>query len=356
LNAGAALFHIIQSIIVFSIIGWLDTKPIKQHYTNVSVKIPIYNASNQQIIGYNGSVDSIRPVDFLNKKPGTFPLFKTISIWREINKDKNNDPMKFSKVRAMSSDFFIETREIHSGDIDVRYIIAAFFALSGIFQIIGGYFYANKTGSRLRFVEYSFSASIMIMAIAVEAGIRDLYIIVVMFILIWITQMLGLLAETLSEISERGDYFVDEPLLGSLGAWSWLLPHFCGWATCVAAYAPILDHFHESSKASDTQAPDFVNVIIYLQFALFSCFGIVQLYSLLRRTYVIQTYSGVHNSSVPLMKYSSSMSSEDSEPSTREYLLANIADTTERIYIVLSFTAKTLLAWLILSPIITDAM
>jgi len=33
-----------------------------------------------------------------------------------------------------------------------------------------------------------------------------------------------------------------------------------------------------------------------------------------------------------------------------------VADTTERVYIVLSFTAKTLLAWLILSPIMTDAI
>jgi len=352
LNAGAALFHAVQSILVFSLIAWLDSKPLKQRYNTITTQVPIYNASTQAIIGYE-NVTNRTEVDFMNKRPGVFPLFRTISIWHKID---DNKPMEFSKIRAMSSDFIIETRNLESGSVDVRYIIASFFALSCAFQILGGYFYAGKIGARLRFVEYSFSASIMIVAIGVESGIRDLYTITMMFVLIWVTQMLGLLAESLSEFSERSEMLREEPLIGIFGAWCWLVPHVAGWATCVAAYAPIIDNFHESNKASATKAPGFVNVVIYLQFALFSCFGIVQLYSLIRRTYIIQEYGSAGDSGMSLMRSSAYSNDDGAVASTKDQRLFYVADTTERVYIVLSFTAKTLLAWLILSPIMTDAI
>ena len=356
LNTAAALFHGIQSIVVFSLIAWLNSKPIKQTFISSETQKDTYNASTMQGVWYPNVTNMTRiQLDFMNQRPGVFPLFRTIGVWHKVDDGQKHDPMQYSKIRAMSSDFFIENRDMSSGEIDVRYIAASFFGLSCIFQIFGGYLYSGKIGSRLRFIEYSFSASIMIMAIAVESGIRNTYTIIMMFVLTWVTQILGLLAETMSEISEKAEVHQDEPILGTFGVWSWLAPHIAGWATCIAAYAPIIDNFHESNKASETKAPGFVNVIVYLQFTLFSCFGIVQLYSLVRRTNIIQSYTGSSDSSMSLMR-SAAYGSDDSNMSTREALLANVADTTERIYIVLSFTAKTLLAWLILSPIITDAV
>jgi hypothetical protein len=241
----------------------------------------------------------------------------------------------------MSSDYYIEQRDLQSGEIDVRYIIVTFFALSGAFQFIEGYFFEFQFTPRLRFIEYSITASIMILAIAVESGIRDLYTLQMMFVLTWVTQLLGMLADALSVLSEKMTYSIEnEPIFLVLGSWSWVFPHIAAWATCISAYAPILDSFFESNKASDTKAPGFVNVIVNLQLGLFTCFGFAQLYSLVKRTYIIndqQNYQSLYRSS-------------------KSQQLQDLAINVERIYILLSFTAKTLLAWLILSPIITDAV
>jgi len=352
LNLSAAIFHGIQSVLVFALIGWLNGKAIVPKYiqNGTATTMTRFNSTLNQTETYN--VSTQRELDFMNVRPGVFHLHRMINVWHKID-DKSSQAVlsvsEFGKIRAMSSDFFVEIRQLKSGEIDVRYVIACFFALSCIFQLLGGYFYNGKIGGRLRFVEYSFSASIMILAIGVESGIRDLYTLEMMFVLIWATMMLGLLAEVLSSISENLDAAAaSEPILEWLGAWSWVIPHVAGWATCVAAYAPIIDNFYESNSASSSKAPGFVNIIVYLQFGLFSCFGFVQLYSLFRRTIVLnqggeQPWTGG--------RFRGALSTTN-----KNRPLEDIADSTERMYIILSFSAKTLLAWLILSPIITDAI
>jgi len=354
LNLSAAIFHGIQSIIVFALIGWLNGKAIVPKYVqNGTVTMTRFNAATNQNETYN--VSTMRELDFMNIRPGVFHLHRMINVWHKLD-DKESKAIlsvsEFGKVRSMSSDFFVETRQLKSGEIDVRYVIASFFALSCIFQLLGGYFYNGKIGARLRFVEYSFSASIMILAIGVESGIRDLYTLEMMFVLIWVTMMLGLLAEVLSSVSEKLD--ASEPIFDWLGTWSWVIPHVAGWATTVAAYAPILDNFYESNSASSTKAPGFVNIIVNLQFGLFSCFGLVQLYSLYRRSIILGQSEEV--SSQPWPYGARPQPKPPTVYDTKSNSLNQIADSAERMYIILSFTAKTLLAWLILSPIITDAI
>lgn len=357
LNLSAAIFHGIQSILVFAIIGWLNGKAITPKYVQNGTKIMTrFNATSNQTETYNAT--SMRELDFMNVRPGIFHLHRMINVWHKLDNQEESSKIlsvsDFGKVRAMSSDFFVETRQLKSGEIDVRYVIACFFALSCLFQLLGGYFYNGKIGARLRFVEYSFSASIMILAIGVESGIRDLYTLEMMFVLIWVTMMLGLLAEVLSAVAEKLDVVaVSEPILDWLGAWSWVIPHVAGWATCVAAYAPIIDNFHESNSASSSKAPGFVNIIVYLQFGLFSCFGFVQLYSLFSRTLVLN-----RSEEAPSQQWPSpdSLRTLARPTNNKSSPLDEIADSAERMYIILSFSAKTLLAWLILSPIITDAV
>lgn len=338
-NYGAAFFHLIQCIISVAILAWLESKPLHSKFLATKKTNWFINTTTNQ----NYSVDTWTnsSIDFLNKKSGVFPIHRTINVWHKIDTKVNADVWEMSKIRAMSSDYYIEQRDLQSGEIDVRYIIVTFFALSGAFQFIEGYFFEFQFTPRLRFIEYSITASIMILAIAVESGIRDLYTLQMMFVLTWVTQLLGMLADALSVLSEKMTYSIEnEPIFLVLGSWSWVFPHIAAWATCISAYAPILYSFFESNKASDTKAPGFVNVIVNLQLGLFTCFGFAQLYSLVKRTYIIndqQNYQSLYRSS-------------------KSQQLQDLAINVERIYILLSFTAKTLLAWLILSPIITDAV
>jgi hypothetical protein len=199
-------------------------------------------------------------------------------------------------------------------------------------------------GVRLRFVEYSFSASIMIIAIGAEAGIQDIYTLEMMFALTWVTMILGLLADVLIMLPVNSADV--EPIFKVFGVWTWTIPHVSGWITFLAAYGPILDTFIQSSSKSEISAPGFVHVIVFLQFFLFGCFGLVQLYSLVKKTYLvmavegsIKTYALVGNWGFEFVRD-----------------VANLQETVEVMYITLSFTAKTLLCWLILSPILIGAI
>lgn len=314
LNAIAAFFHTLQSVLVFGLIGWLNSRPY-------------------------GSA--------------TFRVDKFINIWHKF--ENTTDMQSMIKNRAaMNSDFYVEAKVLEAGSLDVRYIIAFFFALSAGFQTWGAYVLNPRTVFRLRFIEYSFSASIMMLAIAVEAGVRDVYSLEMMFILIWVTMILGILADFTSDIMTYLDpiAYSKEPVLASLGLWAWLVPHVAGWVTCCSAYIPVIDMFTESSKHSETKAPGFVHVIIYLQFALFSCFGFVQLYALTMRTLILAG----GNRPIPMeLLQEESQLFLDGQAGYVSMRLRVVMENAERAYITLSFVAKTLLAWLILSPLIANS-
>ena len=222
------------------------------------------------------------------------------------------------------------------GYLDVRYIIFSFFLLSCVFQAVEA-LAGDYTGPRLlRFVEYSFSSSIMIIAIAVQVGLSDIYIIVGMFTLMFATNILGLIAELLCFLAEQG----------TISIWLWTVPHLLGWVTCIVAYAPLLDAYLQTARCSDKSPPGFVNVIVFLEFFMFISFGFVQVYSLLSKTTRFlysptSSYSQV--SPADLMD----TNNYDGHPAQSSQ---DITDTADLAYVTLSFTAKTLLAWLILAP------
>ena len=241
LNFVAAALHGVQAIAVFALITWLNTQP-------------------RSGMLFNG---------------GHFDLVRVVPVWRETT---------------------IDSVIVDSGSIDVLYVILAFFILSAVFQCAGGLLSVPTMMARLRYVEYSFSAAIMMLAIALEAGIRDLYTLQCMFVLIWTTQMLGLLADVVSDFATRPlllaerYYCVEVPQSSEL--WLWVLPHAAGWATCMSAYAPAIDVFLQSAARSERHPPDFVTAIVLVELVLFSCFGVVQTYGLLSKTLLCLGWDG----------------------------------------------------------------
>jgi hypothetical protein len=230
-----------------------------------------------------------------------------------------------------------------AGYLDVRYLIFSFFLLSCLFQAVEALFLSPEyQGPRLlRFVEYSISSSVMILAIAIQVGLTDIYILVCIFTLMFATNLLGLVAELLCFLAETSQ--------GALSIWLWTLPHGIAWVTCLVAYAPLLDAYLQSTRCSDRSPPGFVHVIIFLEFFMFISFGFVQVYSLASKTtrYLLTGAEGYQMHPVAATGASYYYTTK-----TPEYQSQDITDTADLAYIVLSFTAKTLLAWLILAPVL----
>jgi hypothetical protein len=324
LNLAAALLHAAQAVTVIALTAWLDAKP--------------------------------KPPKPLLFDGGHFTLERTVRVWNA------NDT-----ITALS---------VPSGTVDVRVMMIAFFTLSALFQGAASVFMRGRSGA-LRYVEYSFSAAVMIMAIALEAGIRDVYTLQCMFVLTWVTMLLGIVAE-----------YVQTPQT----PWLWLLPHCAGWVTCVSAYAPILDAFLLSANRSEKQAPSFVRVLVFLEFVMFSCFGFVQAYALTAKAFVYNDdaegeeaggggsgggvdsrNSNGSSSSIMMMRRMDTLQQkqrllppynyygqgeealehEDAAEAAPGGRVHAIEERAELVFIVLSLAAKTLLCWIILAPTLT---
>lgn len=183
---------------------------------------------------------------------------------------------------------------------NVSYIIAAFFALSAFFHFLVSsklFFVKYIDGLEhhkniFRWVEYSLSSSLMIYVIAQLCGINDY------------AALLAIVGTNVSMIlfGWLQEKFV-EP-----GAGQWL-PFIFG---CIAGAVPwiiILIQLLTPGGSSQTSAPGFVYGIVISLFIFFNCFALVQ-YKQYR-----------------------------AKGKWADYLRG------ERAYIILSFTAKSLLAW-----------
>lgn len=310
-----------------------------------------------------------------------------IISWMETRSQMFFSGGKFDLVRVApvwQKKSMIQTLVMPTGQIDVMYIIFSFFMLSAVFQCAGAML--PGFARYLRFVEYSISASIMMMGIALEAGIRDVYTLQAMFVLMWATQLFGIVAEILSHFAvqiwatESGavlatNQFQSEyhnappkqrrnasgPLL-----WLWIVPHAAGWVTCMSAYGPAIDVYLQSSSHSDQKPPVFVTALVFIELILFSCFGLVQTYVLVSKTLLCispshpiengrnMPFRNSRSNLFTLETNSDRFSEAQSFDPPRLDDFYGIEIRGEYAFVILSLVAKTLLGWIIISPMIVS--
>lgn len=162
--------------------------------------------------------------------------------------------------------------------LDYGWMIISFHLLSFAFQLAAaltdccekgvlGYRYSdmiNKGRNPLRFIEYSISASIMLMIIALINGIIDIHLLFCIAVLTASCQLCGLVVEYIDDINMK-----------------WI-NHLNGWLTFCAAYWCITRAFIASAEAVDGVSPPyFVYLIVLILFLLYASFGMVQLVELM---------------------------------------------------------------------------
>jgi hypothetical protein len=153
----------------------------------------------------------------------------------------------------------------------------------------------KKAMNPYRWYEYAFSSSIMIVLIGTFVGVWDLWSLVMIFVLNAMMIMFGYLMEKLNQHTETTD-------------WSpFLLGCIAGGTPWVALYA----YFIAAIRSVNADVPTFVYLILFIYFILFNIFAV---------NMVLQ-YKGVGR--------------------WKDYLYG------ERTYILLSFIAKSILAWLV---------
>lgn len=170
---------------------------------------------------------------------------------------------------------------IPDSGVNLGILIIAFHGLSFLFQgiawlqplsckegLLGFRYQEDVEGGKnyLRFLEYSFSASIMLVAIALLNGIFDINLVACITVLTAATQLCGLAAEYLLAQDEEKNFMIATLL------------HLVGWLQFFCAYGVIFHaYIRSATNDPDVQPPWFVTLIVIVIFILYGIFGAVQL-------------------------------------------------------------------------------
>ena len=150
--------------------------------------------------------------------------------------------------------------------------IATFFLLSCIFQLYATLRYVgNPLGNiRTRYLEYSLSASIMMVCIPLEVRIQEYYFLFTLFFSMFVTNILGYFADLAKTDLPDSDFYY--------------YIHILSWMVCVTGYGSILATYASNvTSHKEIQPPWFVHVIVFVMAALFCGFGLVQTYDFSKR-------------------------------------------------------------------------
>ena len=208
-------------------------------------------------------------------------------------------PISGSFLRFNNSTQQLEPASKVLFNLSLPSLIVIFFVLSSIAHLVVATLYKKKYADNLaaginkaRWLEYSLSASVMIVAIGLLVGIYDVSSLLMMFALTAIMNLMGLVMEVHNQTTKKTNW-----LCFNIGSLSGIIP----WAV-VAGYLWL--------GASDgSKAPTFVYWIFVSIFVFFSCFALN----------MFMQYKKVGR--------------------WKDYLYG------ERMYIILSLVAKSLLAW-----------
>lgn len=193
----------------------------------------------------------------------------------------------------------LEPATVQLFSLSVPLLVALFFFLSSAAHLFIATVYRKKYDTdlsrgmnKVRWIEYSASASVMMVAIALLVGVYDFTNLLMIFVLIAIMNLLGLVMEVHNQTTKKT---------------SWI----SYWIGCLAGLVPwlVIGFYFWLSADQGSAPPAFVYWIFVSIFLFFSCFAV---------NMVLQ-YKKIGP--------------------WKDYLYG------ERAYIILSLVAKTLLAW-----------
>ena len=279
-------------------------------------------------------------------------LSTKIAVWERVSNtsatckwdDGCANPVSKPPVITTANDgkFLIYDTDSDYGTLSLAPLVLSFSALSFVFQFARPFLgygesdYLDEIERRInwvRFVEYSLSATTMILAVAFVLNIQDVGSVAMLATSTAVTQLFGLVGELMLERKNgtyREDLFV--------AAW---ISHLSGWVLQFGVFFTIFVSYFQSVEQAASNGgespPAFVYAIVLSMAILFGSFGIVQFLDFIHRTmYDKEGASG------PL-------------GCKQGKCCGCVAhDTFELAYIGLSLSAKTLLSILVASNLFLD--
>jgi hypothetical protein len=230
---------------------------------------------------------------------------------------------------SRSPKYVVETLTMDYGELDTRITIILFHFLSFLFQFLNSWdetaymsVLKKGNGNVSHFIEYSISASLMIISICAQLGVTDIFIIVNVFGNSWACMMFGFFAEIFYDESPSSG--VSFHMKGvEYHITNFWIAHVAGWISLAFAMSAVYSNLGLVILCTDmpSKVPGFVWAMVAVESFLFLCFGFVQLFEFIYKPFT----------------------SDDKNYKLR----VKWALRTEYIYITLSASAKVLLGAII---------
>jgi len=251
-----------------------------------------------------------------NDKDQVFKLSENYAPWVANNGTCPPIGANCTSSFKVSEEWCVETCSDTTSDLSLWWLIIAFHFLSFVFQTLAmaewnipccGFSCVrtnyieevDETGTNpLRMVEYSVSATLMQISIALILGVWDRLTIIGVAVLTAVTMISGLIAEQLK---------YDRKSI----AW---VAHFNGWLSMIGVWVILGRQFLFTIEKSTEKPPNFVYVIVVVIGILYTGFALVQ---------------------------TADLALTGTEKSVKRHRAVELA------YCVLSLTSKTFLGWII---------
>lgn len=242
---------------------------------------------------------------FSDLKLNSKDLMQSITVWNTFNSTNKTCAGVPTCFKTAEDEFLISTKQIKSGSLTLEFLILSFSALSFIFQGIRPFIgivvkgtpkgtqkrdiyndYLDEVATRinwLRWIEYSFSATCMILAIGfvVDPNI-EFSTVLLTSTSTAATQLCGLVGELMLEMNPLAGLKSPANLLPA-----WVI-HFTGWILQIGVFASIFNAYTQSVAYADeheaVSPPWFVGLIVWGEAVLFGSFGLTQLFDFLDRS------------------------------------------------------------------------
>lgn len=172
----------------------------------------------------------------------------------------------------------------------IQMLIIAFVVITAIFHI---FYYLNinnsyakaigRNNNSFRWIEYSITATIMVVAILVLSGVKS-----------WDTTILAVVSTIV--IMLQGD--IVEKALARGSKSDTIIPTFVGWILLLAVFYIIFRNFSkrlQEARDSGFELPKWLNGVVWPMLIWFGCFGVIQLVQIFKggkyvkyeKTYVV---------------------------------------------------------------------
>ncbi|MEO5627884.1 MAG: heliorhodopsin HeR [Candidatus Saccharimonadales bacterium] len=173
--------------------------------------------------------------------------------------------LTLDKLASQSGNPVLVAASRHLFDVNLAYLVAAFFFMSAIAHLVIATVYRKnyeadlKKGlNKARWIEYGISASTMMVAIAMLSGVYDLSSLLMIFALDFIMNMMGLVMEVHNQTTKKTNW-----LSYGIGCLAGIVPWFV-FAIYVAG----------ATSYGSGQVPSFVYWIYLSMFLFFMSFAV----------------------------------------------------------------------------------